>query len=81
MEDPKLPLMQRISSLELPASEIAAFRVQVTDTSQCQLQRRLHESGFHGRTAATKKTLLKDTNKKNQIKSNFICHIHMVSRC
>ena len=36
-EDPELPLLQRISLLELPASEIA---VQVTDTSQHQLFRR-----------------------------------------
>ena len=42
-EDTELPLLQRISSLELPASEIAAknkcFRGQVTDTSQHQLFR------------------------------------------
>ena len=43
MEDPELPLLQRISSLELPASEIAdqkmLQRVLVTDTSQHQLFR------------------------------------------
>ena len=41
-ENPELPLLQRIRSLELPASEIAAqmlHRVQVTDTSQHQLFR------------------------------------------
>jgi hypothetical protein len=49
-EDPELPLLQRISSLELPASEIGnyctsnystknVFRVQVTDISQHQLFR------------------------------------------
>ena len=43
MEDPEVPLLQRISSLELPASEIApknkCFRVEVTNTSQHQLSR------------------------------------------
>ena len=40
-EAPELPLLQRISSVELPGSEIAAqlHRVQVTDTSQHQLFR------------------------------------------
>ena len=40
-EDPELSLLQRISSLELPASEIAAQinASQVTDTSQHQLFR------------------------------------------
>ena len=42
-------------------------RVQVTDTSQHQLFRlRLCESGSHGRIA-TKKPLLKDTNKKKRL--------------
>jgi hypothetical protein len=44
-ENPELPLLQRISSLELPALEIAA-QIKVTDTSQHQL--RLHESGLRG---------------------------------
>ena len=43
-EDPEIPLLQRISSLELPASEIAAQlnasqSYKVTDTSQHQLFR------------------------------------------
>jgi hypothetical protein len=66
MEDPELPLLQKIRSLELPASEIAAHRVQVTDTSTSIVQRRLCESGLHGRIAA-KKPLLKDTNNKKKL--------------
>ena len=69
-EDPEVPLLQRTSSLELSASEIAdqinaseSNRVQVTDISKSTVQRRLCESGFHGRIAV-KKPLLKDTNKK-----------------
>ena len=38
-EDPELSLLQRISSLELRASEIAAQINAVTDTSQHQLFR------------------------------------------
>ena len=41
-EDPELPLLQRISSLQLTAALIAGqmlHRVQVTDTSQHQLFR------------------------------------------
>ena len=39
-EDPKLSLLQRISSSEVPASDITAqINVQVTDTSQHQLFR------------------------------------------
>ena len=70
-EDPELPLLQRISSLELPASEIAA-RINASQTSSNRhisastVQRRLYESGLHGRIAA-KKTLLKDTNKNNRL--------------
>jgi hypothetical protein len=40
-------------------------RFQVTDISTSTFQRRLRESGLHGRTAA-KKPLLKDTNKKKR---------------
>ena len=66
-EDPELPLLQRISSLELTASENAAQ----INTSQSSSNRhitsstvqRLHESGLHGRIAA-KTPLLKDTNNK-----------------
>ena len=42
-EDPELPLLQRLSSLELPVSEnatqIMLHRVQATDTPQHQLFR------------------------------------------
>ena len=66
-EDPELPLLQRISSLELPTLDCSPkkmlHRVQVTDTSQHQLFRGDCESGLQGRLAE-KKTLLKDTNKK-----------------
>ena len=70
-EDPELPLLQRVSSLEIPASEIAAQ----LNASQCSsnrhiststVQRRLCESGLHGRISA-KKPLLKDTNKKKRL--------------
>jgi hypothetical protein len=37
-EDPDLPLLQRIRSLELPASDITA-KIKVTDTFQHQLFR------------------------------------------
>ena len=36
-EDPEVPLLQRIRSLELPALEKMLHIVQVTDTSQHQL--------------------------------------------
>ena len=67
-EDPELPLLQRIRSLELPASQIAA-QINASQSSSKRhiststVQRRLCESGLHGRIAA-KKPLLKDTNKK-----------------
>ena len=41
-------------------------RFQVTDISTSTVQRRLHESGLHGRIAA-KKPLLKKTNKKKRL--------------
>ena len=68
MEDPELPLLQRINSLELPASEIAA-QINASQSSSNRhiststVQRRLRESGLHGRISA-KKPLLKDTKKK-----------------
>uniref|UniRef100_A0AAZ3RIP5 Transposase Tc1-like domain-containing protein n=1 Tax=Oncorhynchus tshawytscha TaxID=74940 RepID=A0AAZ3RIP5_ONCTS len=71
MEDPELPLLQRISSLELPASEIAA-QVNASQSSSNRhistltVQRRLCESGLHGRIAA-KKPILQDTNKKKRL--------------
>ena len=70
-EDPELPLLQRISSLELPASEIAA-QINASQSSSNRhiststVQRRLRESDLHGRIAA-KQPLLKDTNKKNRL--------------
>ena len=70
-EDPELPLLQRISSLELPASEIAV-QINVSQSlsnrhiSTANVQRRLHESALHGRIAA-KKPLLKDNNKKTRL--------------
>jgi hypothetical protein len=67
-EDPELPLLQRICSLELPASEIAA-QINASQSSSNRhiststVQQRLRESGLYGQIAA-KKPLLKDTNKK-----------------
>ena len=71
MEDPELPLLQRISSLELTASQIA---VQINASqsspnrhiSTSTVQRRMHESGLHGQIAA-KKPLLKDTDNKKRL--------------
>ena len=55
----------RVTSLR-NCSPNKCFRVQVTDTSTSIVQRRLRESGLHGRIAA-KKPLLKDTNKKKRL--------------
>ena len=66
MEDQELPLLQRISSFELPTSKIAA-QINASQSSSNRhiststVQRILCESGLHGRIAA-KKPLLKDTN-------------------
>ena len=70
-EDPELPLLQRICSLELPASEIAAQIIASQSSSNRHIstsivQSWLCESGLHGRIAA-KKPLLKDTNKKKRL--------------
>ena len=70
-EDPNLPLLQGISSLELPTSEIAAQinasqRSSNRHISTSTVQKRLHESGLHGRIAA-KKPLLEDTNNKKRL--------------
>ena len=70
-DDPELPLLQRIISLELPSSEIAAQINASQSTSNRHIststvQRRLHESGLHGRIVA-KKPLLNDTNKKRRL--------------
>ena len=67
-EDQELPLLQKISSLELTAPQIAA-QINPSQSSRNRpistsaVLRRLRESGLHGRIAA-KKRLLKDTNKK-----------------
>ena len=70
-EDPELPMLQRISSLEVPASEMSA-QINASQSSSNRhiststVQGRLRESGLHGRIAA-KKRLLKDTNKNKRI--------------
>ena len=52
-EDPELPLLQRISSLDFPAFEIAA-QINASQSSNNRhiststVQRRLRESGLHG---------------------------------
>ena len=69
--DPELPLLQRICSLDLPASDITA-QINASQSSSNRhiststVQRRLHESGLHDRIAA-KKTLLKDIIKNNRL--------------
>ena len=71
MEDPELPLLQRISSLDSPASEIAA-KINVSQSSSKRhiststVQRKLWESGLHV-LITTKKSQLKDTNKKKRL--------------
>ena len=70
-KDPELPLLQRISYLELSASEITAQINYLPSLSNRHIltstvQRRLCESGLHGRFAA-KKPLLKDANKKKRL--------------
>jgi hypothetical protein len=52
-EDPEFPLLQRIRSVQLPASEIAAqINAERSSSnrhiSTSAVQRRLHESGLHG---------------------------------
>jgi hypothetical protein len=59
-EDPELPLLQRISSLELPASDCRpnkCFTEFNRLISTSTVQRRLSESGFHGQNAAKKPLL------------------------
>ena len=71
-EDPELPLLWRISSWELPASEIAA-QINASQSSSNRhiststVQRRLCESGLQCQTAVKTKTLLKDTNNKKRL--------------
>ena len=62
-EDPELPLLQRINSIKLPASEIIT---QIIASHISTVQSILHESGLHGQIAA-KKPLLKDTNNKKRL--------------
>ena len=68
-EEPELPLLQ--SSLELSVPQIAA-QINASQSSSNRhiststVQRRLRESGLHGRFAA-KKPLLKDTNKRKRL--------------
>ena len=70
-ETPELPLLQRISDLQLTALQIAA-QIHASQSSSNRhiststVQRRLRESGLHGRIAA-KKPLLKDTNKNKRL--------------
>jgi hypothetical protein len=70
-EDPELPPLQRRSSFELTASEIAA-QINASQSSSnrhistATVQRILCESGLHGQIAA-EKPLLKDTNKKQRL--------------
>ena len=67
----RVPLLQRISSLELPASEIAA-QINASQNlsnrliSTSTFQRRLCESGLHGEIAG-KKPLQKYTNEKKRL--------------
>jgi hypothetical protein len=69
-EDPELPLMQRIHSLELTAPQIAA-QINASQSSSNRhistsiVQRRLRESGLHGQIAA-KKPLLSWSKKHKQ---------------
>ncbi|CDQ94806.1 unnamed protein product [Oncorhynchus mykiss] len=69
-KDSDLPVLQRISSLELTAPQIAA-KINASHSSSNRhitstVQRRLCESGLRGLIAA-KKPLLKDTKKKKSL--------------
>ena len=61
-EDPELPLLQRISSLELPDSKTTG-QINASQSSSNRhisiltVQRRLRESGLHGQIAAKKPLL------------------------
>ena len=69
-EDPELPLLQMIYSLELTAPQNAA-QINASQSSSNRhiststVQRRLLESDLHGQIAA-KNSLLKDTNNTNK---------------
>jgi hypothetical protein len=70
-ENLDLPLLQRIISLELTASQIAG-QINASQSSSNRhiststVQRRLCESDLHGQIAANK-LLLNDTNKKKRL--------------
>ena len=70
-EDPEIPVLQGIRSLELPVSEIVA-QINASQSSSNRhiststVQRRLCESGLHGRITE-KKPILKDTNIKKRL--------------
>ena len=70
-EEPELPLLQRISSLELTAPPIAG-QINASQSSSNRhiststIQSRLRESGLYCRIAA-QKPLLKDTNNKKRL--------------
>ena len=70
-EDPELPLLKRISSLELTAPQIAA-QINASQSSSNRhiststVKRRLRESSLHGPIAA-KKPLLKDTIRRTDL--------------
>jgi hypothetical protein len=63
-ENPELPLLQRVSSLEVPTSETAAQINASQSSSERHISKstvqRLGKSGRHGQNAS-KKQLLKDT--------------------
>jgi hypothetical protein len=67
---PELPLLQRISSLQLPASKITA-QINASQSSSnrhisTSTVQRMSTSTVHGRIAA-KKPLLKDTNNNKRL--------------
>ena len=65
-EDPELPLLQRINSLELTAQINASQSSNNRHISTSTVQRRLCESSLHVWISA-KKPLLKDTDNKNRV--------------
>jgi hypothetical protein len=68
----KLPLMRTATGKEDPGRPQIAAQINASQSSNNRhiststVQRRLRESGLHGRIAA-KKPLLKDTNKKKRL--------------
>jgi hypothetical protein len=68
-EEPELPLLQRLGSLELLASEIAA-QINASQSSSNRhistVQRRLCESGLHSQIAA-KKPLLRTSMRRRDL--------------